>query len=383
MMPRNIVICCDGTANEFGTNNTNVVRLAQVLERDTDAQMIYYDPGVGTLPEPGFFTRIGKKIATWVDLAFATTLKWKVGMAYAYLMSTWQPGDRVFLFGFSRGAYTVRVLAAMLHEIGLLPHGNQMLIPYAIRLFRAARTPGSKYDNLAGAFRESFARETSEGDRRFPIHFVGVWDTVSSVGWVWDQATYPFTRYNPSIATIRQAISLDERRAFFRQNRFSRASAEQDFAQLWFAGVHSDIGGGYPDGNLWRCTLDWMLDEAIAKGLIVNDDCRRRLLPEVPEPWASTAHESLTAAWWPCEIFPKWHWNDKKRRHEIRLNLGRRRTINDGELLHSSTLWRIKKTDYNPPNLSESFRKKVREMTDVPAAMAYESTTPAGAPAPH
>jgi uncharacterized protein (DUF2235 family) len=376
---RNIVICCDGTANEFGTNNTNVVRLAQVLERDTDAQMSFYDPGIGTLPEPGVFTRIGKKVSQWVDLAFATSLKSKVGAAYAYLMSTWRPGDRVFLFGFSRGAYTVRVLAAMLHEIGLLPHGNQMLIPYAIRLFHAAKTPGSKYDNLAGAFRESFARETGASDRRFPIHFVGVWETVSSVGWVWDQATYPFTRYNPSIATIRHAISLDERRAFYRQNRFSRVeSTGQDLVQHWFAGAHSDIGGGYTDGDLWRCTFDWMLDEAIAKGLIINEEWRRKIAPPIPpdgpQPWASIAHESLTGAWWLCEFFPKWQWNEQKRRHDIHLNLGRRRTINDGELLHSSTLWRIKKTDYNPSNLSESFRKKVREMTDVPAAMAYESS---------
>src|SRR5215475_1093782 len=120
-MLRNFVICCDGTNNQFGPENTNIVRLIQVLEREPAQQRLYYDPGVGTLPEPGVTTRLGKRLSAWFGLAFGTGLTWKVQEAYTYLMDFWEPGDHVFLFGFSRGAYTVSVLAGLLHALGLMP----------------------------------------------------------------------------------------------------------------------------------------------------------------------------------------------------------------------------------------------------------------------
>src|SRR5450755_2926360 len=129
-MTRNLVICCDGTNNQFGLENTNVVRLVQSLVSDPDRQLVYYDPGIGTLPEPGWVTKVGKKISEIADLAFATGLNHKVEEAYTFLMDYWQPGDHVFLFGFSRGAYTVRVLAALLHALGSLPRGGDNLVPY-------------------------------------------------------------------------------------------------------------------------------------------------------------------------------------------------------------------------------------------------------------
>src|SRR6266404_1134644 len=120
---RNIVLCCDGTSNEFGRKNTNVVRLLQCLQRDTDKQFIYYDPGVGTLPEPNRVTRIGKFYSTVAGLAFGAGLTTDVMEGYCFLMEQWEPGDRVFIFGFSRGAYTARVLAGLLHTFGLMPRG--------------------------------------------------------------------------------------------------------------------------------------------------------------------------------------------------------------------------------------------------------------------
>src|ERR1043166_315678 len=116
---RNLVICCDGTNNEFGPENTNVVRLIQVLDRTPQKQRLFYDPGVGTLPNPGALTALTRRLSEYWELAFATDLLDKVGRAYNYLMDSWEPGDRVFLFGFSRGAYTVRVLAGFLHTLGL------------------------------------------------------------------------------------------------------------------------------------------------------------------------------------------------------------------------------------------------------------------------
>src|SRR5438067_2520897 len=110
-MPRNLVVCFDGTNNQFGTNNTSVVRLAQVLERGPQTQRLYYDPGVGTMPEPGMGTKIGGFFSRVLGLAVGAGLPWKVEEAYTYLMDYWEPGDRVFIFGFSRGAYSARVLA--------------------------------------------------------------------------------------------------------------------------------------------------------------------------------------------------------------------------------------------------------------------------------
>jgi uncharacterized protein (DUF2235 family) len=202
---RNVVICCDGTANQFGVENTNVVRLIQILERTPGRQLVYYDPGIGTLPEPRGLNQLRSRIYSAAALAFAVDLNWKVEQAYCYLMEVWQPGDRVFLFGFSRGAYTVRVLAGLLHSLGLLPPGNQNLVRYMIRLFKA--TPetrsgapaGNDYWHVCNSFRATFARSISQAgsDRRFPVHFMGLWDTVSSVGWVWDPTRFPYSAKNP------------------------------------------------------------------------------------------------------------------------------------------------------------------------------------------
>src|SRR4029077_13362949 len=121
-MPKNIVICCDGTNNEFGRVNTNVVRLFQSLDlSDPEKQIGYYDPGVGTIAEPGAFSKLDKWLSRVFGLAFGRGLVGKVEGAYTFLMSRYEPGDRIYLFGFSRGAYTVRALAGVLHLLGLLP----------------------------------------------------------------------------------------------------------------------------------------------------------------------------------------------------------------------------------------------------------------------
>ena len=112
-MPRNLVLAFDGTNNQFGLENTNVVRLVQALDHNPATERIYYDPGVGTLPEPGVWSRVGQFVSKVFGLAFGGGIFWKVGEAYQYLMAEWQPGDRVYLFGFSRGAYTARLVAAV------------------------------------------------------------------------------------------------------------------------------------------------------------------------------------------------------------------------------------------------------------------------------
>lgn len=386
-MPRNLVVCCDGTDNQFGLENTNVVRLVQMLDREPTRQRVYYDPGVGTLPEPNAFTWLSKKLNELFGLMFGAGLAWKVQEAYSFLMEMWEPGDRVYLFGFSRGAYTVRVLAGMLHSLGLLSRGNDNLVPYAMRLFKSLRgdrddsSQGrSQYWDLCNQFRWTFARKVQDGDdeRRFRIHFLGVWDTVSSVGWVWDPERFPFTARNPGIDALRHAVSIDERRWFFRQNLMERCDG-QDFDQQWYPGVHSDVGGGYPagDSGLWRGPLDWITRAAESSGLLIDPARRRQVLDHPPAsaaPWDDLQHESLTALWWPAEFFPK-----LKRRpgwpfRVPTFGLGRHRTIPDGALISLDALRRLReKPGYDPPNLAPSWRHAIRELPAVTGPLEYRS----------
>ena len=399
-MPRNLVICCDGTNNEFGVNNTNVVRLIQALNRDPAKQRLHYDPGVGTLPEIGAVTALGKWLSKVRGLAFGAGLSENVEEAYSYLMDFWEPGDKVFLFGFSRGAYSVRVLAALLHALGLMPRGSQNLLPYVMRLFRGTRgrRDNKEYWALLNQFRRTFARQISErdDDRRFPVYFLGVWDTVSSVGWVWDPVTYPYTRRNPSIDIIRHAVSVDERRSLFRQNSIVKADRpegkpQQDLKEIWFPGVHCDVGGGYPttEGGLWQGPFVWMLAEVHAAGLELDE---RRLAAILERPaasppwwtanqWTDRKHESLSWKWWIPEFFPKLEklrkWEGGSWKYSSfsvpRLGLFRHREIDEGAMIHSSALLRIRNlASYKPKNLSNSFLETVRGLQDVPDVLAYK-----------
>ena len=335
-MSKNIVICCDGTNNQFGVCNTNVVRIVQILDRDATRQVCYYDPGVGTLPDQSWRTRIGRTFSKVMALAFATDLHGKVSIAYAHLMELWEPGDRVFIFGFSRGAYTARVLAALLHAVGLMPRGNSQLLPYALQLFSSLRQDSPReYWSVLNSFRNSFARPIpGQLDTHFPIHFLGLWDTVSSVGWIWDPPSYPYTAKLSNVSVVRHAVSIDERRWFFRQNRIS-AQPAQDAREVWFAGVHSDVGGGYPEdqGGLWRVTFEWMLREAIAAGLLI-DDARlvhvRERSPMPANPWAEPKHESLRGAWWLGEFVPKLVYDAATKKRRPKIGLGGRRVLRAG-----------------------------------------------------
>src|SRR5580692_5845058 len=133
-MAKNVVICCDGTGNEYGQNNSNVVKLCFCLATDV-GQAVYYHAGLGTMGAPNAGGPLAKGWSRLCGLGFGAGLLDNVSDAYRFLMDTYVEGDRVFLFGFSRGAYTVRVLAAILHMYGLLQRGNQAQIPYITRMF--------------------------------------------------------------------------------------------------------------------------------------------------------------------------------------------------------------------------------------------------------
>jgi hypothetical protein len=197
-----------------------------------------------------------------------------------------------------------------------------------------------------------------------------VWDTVSSVGWVWDPTSFPYTKTNPSVRKVRHAVSIDERRCFFRQNLFTKADG-QDLVEMWFPGVHSDLGGGYPeaDGGLWRVCFEWLLGEGQEAGLLIDAARRTKVETRSPmpaEPWAEPKHESLTPAWWLAEFFPKLPKGSDFRWPT--LGLGRHRRIHDGAWLSKAALLRIRRRDldYAPSNVPEAVLGQIRELETVP-----------------
>ena len=143
-MPKNMVLCCDGTANEFAEDRTNVVKLFFTLERDPSRQVAYYHPGLGTMEPPGALTSATRMLTRLAARAFGYGLEADIRDAYVFLMNNFEEGDRVFLFGFSRGAYTVRAVASLLRMFGLIPRGNEPLVPYAIRMLMAINAIGIK-----------------------------------------------------------------------------------------------------------------------------------------------------------------------------------------------------------------------------------------------
>ena len=340
---KNIVLCLDGTANEFKLNRTNVVKLFSLLVQDPERQVAYYHPGVGTMPPPGALTWLAQKVTLLLGLAFGYGLKNDIRDAYVYLINNFTPGDRVFIFGFSRGAYTARAVASLLHMYGLIGKDNDPLVPYAIRMMLKCNNAASNrvrdaWFEEARQFKETFSAHDCDP------HFVGVWDTVSSVGWIENPVHMPYTADNPSIAIGRHAVAIDERRAFFRTNLWrgkegAPPAGPKDMKQVWFAGVHCDVGGGYAENVSGPASvaLYWMVGEAQAAGLLIDDERRKRFLARYARPDATAPlNRSLTWYWWPAEFLLKRHWDSKKRRWEHRANLGRRRTIPSRAMVHRS-----------------------------------------------
>ena len=370
-MPKNIVILLDGTSNEISSDRTNILRLYGVLEKSAK-QLVYYDPGVGTFGADGAWSRFWRKAHEVWGLATGWGLDHNVKEAYRFLVENYDSGkrsgakdqerDRIYLFGFSRGAYSARVLAGFIHAVGLIEPRNLNLLGYAYRAFKRIGD-----DEKAEAFAEVRLYERILDPDRPPIRMLGLFDTVASV--IESGASGPrlkshaYTSRNTSVESVSHAVAIDERRTMFRPqlwptdqeywgNPFNNAGAKpQDAKEVWFAGGHGDVGGGYPEAesSLCKVPLVWMIGRAKLCGLKFRTQSvntivlgkRKNSQYVAPDPLGK-AHNTMTAGWSILEFLPRRKPKDSSRFaiFGITLPLFEWRTIPPGATVHTSVIMR-------------------------------------------
>jgi Uncharacterized alpha/beta hydrolase domain (DUF2235) len=285
-MTRNLVVCLDGTGGQLrARGNTNVLLLYKLLDHsDPTKQIAYYDPGVGTFASAGAWTAFARSISRISGLAFGSGLRQNLGEAYTWLMQNWAPGDQIFIFGFSRGAYTARALVGILQAVGLMRPGSENLIPYLVSVY-ARRGGEAKIDwDEVHLYSEVFALPTHGKSRALPVTYLGVWDTVKATGFLAYDIHWPFTNKLPNAVRIRHAVSIHEKRSPFKEKLIEPRS-DGSLEEVWFAGVHSDVGGTFDDPTtperrtsvprLSTITLKWILEGAEAEGLLVKSSAVR------------------------------------------------------------------------------------------------------------
>lgn len=384
-MTKNIIVCCDGTGNQIGSATTNVLKLFRCLRRGKE-QVVFYDPGVGTIAGDNGWNRFRKKFMGVLGLATGWGLDDGILRAYRFIAENYHEGDRIYLFGFSRGAYTARAVAGLINGIGLIWPQQSNLADYGLTTYKSlASVTGASPD-----FKKLGQFQRFAGGRAVPIEFIGVWDTVSSIFVPWSgpfllpsKQWLLFTDTNRYVRTFRQAMAIDERRCMFRLNRWEKnqktvvfpltsplQTADQDARQLWFAGVHADVGGGYPeeDAALAKFPLLWMVQEARDAGVLIDqrnlDHLTGRTVDretnsrEYPREDANgMLHDSMNGAWPILEWWPKKNklkeWKERRSLLGLYLPRAEPRVIPPGAMVHVSVRDRMDNPDnkYKPVNL--------------------------------
>lgn len=291
---KRIIICCDGTWNRADQEHegvpcpTNVVKLAsRIAKRDANGvtQVIYYDQGVGT----------GNLIDRYSGGAFGDGLEENILDAYRFLIGNYEDGDELYLFGFSRGAFTARSIGGMIRKCGILKRESVAQYRVANKIYQGEVSPDEK---SVLEFKKAHS-VCPEGDIR--IRFIGVWDTVGALGIplrglrFLTRRDHQFhdTELSGTVDLAYHALSVDEHRAPFEPTLWTyKPKPGQTVEQVWFAGVHSDVGGGYAETETSDVPLQWMLDKARDAGLGL-DAAAMGALPLRADP-RGTLHNSKT-----------------------------------------------------------------------------------------
>lgn len=391
---KRIVILIDGPGMGYGQSASNVLKMYRCLQGEIESlhQTVFYISGVAGSAASDFnpWNRLRNSIQGVLGLATGYSFDEDVLKAYEFLVENYREGDEIYLFGFGRGAYAARVTAGFVHKVGLIAPQQLSFARSGLTAYKRSsagqRTEFSETEDDATQFAKAFSA------RRPTIRFVGVWDTVApAIIPRSDRLFFPsleelaFTIANPSVRTFRQAISIDERRALFRvtpwlePQRFigsghgSSRNEMQDSLQMWFAGVHADVGGGYPEdeSGLSKFSLIWMVEEAARCGLSINQSVFREVAWGVRSSQTATnyavpafvgpMHNSLTSSWWLLEFLPKSarfkEWPARKSFLGFYIPGGEPRLIPEGAVIHESVIKRMEAlANYSPINLPRTYQ---------------------------
>ncbi len=291
---KRLITCSDGTWNKPDNKDrglpveTNVEKMFRAICTTDNAdaykpvhQLKIYDQGVGT----GY---------TWKDKliggATGAGIDKNIKDMYTFLMLNYEPGDQIYLFGFSRGAYTARSIGGLIRNCGILRPENIMLVDKAYNLYRDRNKYSSPDSDLMTSFRHRYAHEDQT-----PVHFIGVWDTVGSLGiplpWykLRNRNRYKFhdLTLGSTVQHAYHALAIDEKRRLFQPTLWQQSSTvannpyhPQKMEQRWFPGVHSNVGGGYADSGLSDIALNWLLNKANEAGLCYEEERLKAIKPD-------------------------------------------------------------------------------------------------------
>ncbi len=342
---KRIIICADGTWNmrdqidsQSGQRRpTNVTKTARgILPRDSKGidQVVFYHDGVGT----------GGPLDKFTGGAFGKGIEENIRNLYRAIVYNYEPDDELFFFGFSRGAFTVRTLAGFMNFVGLIEKDDDYYVPEIYNCYEKNKHKGSpEWEN---------AFHNIQGTRPCPpIKFIGVWDTVGALGAPGvigkiasalhnNKYAYHDVNLNKNILSAYHALAIDERRKPFLPTLWTRtADWPGELEQAWFAGVHSNVGGGYKPDGLANEALHWIIAKAVANGLEVDWEYLDKFEPH----YESTLHDSMSLKY---RLFGP----------------GIRRLaqhLDDGESLHESALKRIQDNEckYGPENLQQALNR--------------------------
>jgi hypothetical protein len=300
-MTKNIVLCADGTGNKGGyTPSSNVYRIYNAININDNPQIRFYDNGVGTEKNKYYRGLAG---------AFGLGFKSNVIDLYVYLSKNYKPGDQVYLFGFSRGAATVRAFTGFIATCGLIDGTNldkyelKNRVNDAFDAYKRLRRKSLQTDKKKFLAEQKKFIDNYKSHGIIPIKFIGVWDTVSSLGFPqkWDKTgvgifvlnllcmgidritdwVLPHNFYNYNITSnvenAYQALAIDDARTSFWPKVWIEKGYSGNVEQVWFAGMHSNVGGGYSRTGMATVTLEWMMKKAKAQDLVFNEDALRNV----------------------------------------------------------------------------------------------------------
>ena len=344
-MGKRIIFCADGTWDD-SAKNTNVYKFFKATQI-TAEQMAFYDDGVGS---------DGLPLNKLAGGAFGAGLFQKIKDGYTKIAHVYEQGDQVFIVGFSRGAYTARCLAGMIANCGL-PAAN-FSDDMVNQAFDAYRDRNNRAKILAG-LNATYALSDAK------IAMVGVWDTVGSLGipaivGAVDPVLCGFldTNLHPNVQNAYHALAIDERRLEFPPTLWTNPALGQTLEQVWFSGVHCDVGGSYPDDPdgtaLSDLTLAWMLGKASALGVQFDPAVAAKYaLPMDPKYALDTKHESWNVLW----------------------TIPRRRTIAPNSSIAGSVYTRVAyDSSYRPENLTFTAGALAPGYQQVPIVTAAKSS---------